>query len=89
MKLFRTTLAVMTIGTVMAGTFAFTPRSVNKQATTGDFYVNADGSAGDPINPMKACPNLNANLCSQQYNIVDGEPTTATGQHKLNGPRPQ
>ncbi|MFC3356047.1 hypothetical protein [Sphingobacterium zeae] len=85
MKNLRITLGVAAIAIGSFAAFSFAPASQEKDFSVADFYVNPDGSMGPQVSGTNLCKRTSPNLCSQEYNIENGQPT---GNHKRNGARP-
>ncbi|WP_286751712.1 MULTISPECIES: hypothetical protein [Sphingobacterium] len=83
MKNLRITLGVAAIAIGSFAAFSFAPANTVKADETGIFYVNPDGSMGDPVGAINECRGPGG-LCSQEYDL---ETELPTNNHKVNGTR--
>lgn len=80
MKKIKLSLGVLAFVFGISAAFAFKPVDAIRDAGTAEFYVNPDGSAGDPVLGTSSCDGLTDPICSQEYNLDNqNQPTTATG----------
>lgn len=75
MKNLRLTFGVAALAIGSFAAFSFAPVSSETKAALQEFYVNPDGSRGEPVVGNSDCKNDNSDICSQEYNTSTGEPT--------------
>lgn len=87
MKKLKLTLGITAFAVGIFGAFAFTPAPKTTMLTTGQYYVNPDGSpTGILVDPAHLCADDPLqDLCSATFTIEDGQPT-GTGTNFKRGP---
>lgn len=89
MKKFRLSLGAMALALGAFGAFAFSPAADTLQQQA-EFYVNQDGSQGDPVTSNNDCQEESNILCSQEYEFNSSTSTwspTGDTSKMHNGPR--
>lgn len=73
MKSLRITLGVAAIALGTFTAFSFAPAKADQD--TGIFYRNADGSMGDPYDPVAHPCQGPSGICAQEYDLETELPT--------------
>jgi len=85
-------LAKLVIATVCVATFAtaYAVNSPDKPTISQNqqqWYVDENEDPIDPVGAINQCDNSNNNLCSDLFDMENGQPTTRTGLQEVYGQR--
>ncbi len=75
MKNLRLTFGIAALAIGSFAAFSFAPISTKAKAALQEFYVNPDGSRGEPVMDENECEGENPRICSQEYDTTTGLPT--------------